>query len=534
MRTLSAPVVLSSLALTGWLTTAAAQDTGVPQPPAVATATNEAETNASQGDLAAGVLPLPTLNSPGMSLGIKVGELYTDNVRLAGPGTPKQSSWITQIEPFFDGAWNTPRIQGVIHYSLTGYLYAGQVSSHQLAQNLNAQGQLTVLPQHFFIDGTATYERAIVNNQLPSGSGTFFLSGNRANIATASVSPWWTQDFGELGTATVRYTHARVMYNRSGISDENSNLLAGVNDINSDAVQAQLVNPPGLTVGWNLDFTSQRLTAGHDRSVRFATAKAGTYWQVRSDLRLLADAGLDNRYRADGSIGTLDAPFWDVGFEWSTPRNFVNLLVGHRFYGRSARFSWVHTAALLTTDVSYIERPTDLNQQLVGTGSIDLLLPPTAITSEIPSLAERRIYLMKRATVSATYQMPNGNLRLSLYDESRRFFANANTLANTAGNTQGIIPGNDHEKVQDADLTWLINLGPLTTLTPTVGWQRYKFDTGQINYNRFAQLSLVHQLNAKNFGTLRVRRDSSNVFSPAPGARGYDVDVIFLQWTHLF
>src|SRR3546814_7822310 len=57
---------------------------------------------------------------------------------------------------------------------------------------------------------------------------------------------------------------------------------------------------------------------------------------------------------------------WDVGFDWSNTRDNVKLLVGHRFYGRSYQFSWTHTAALLTTAMSYVEQPTDINQQLLG------------------------------------------------------------------------------------------------------------------------------------------------------------------------
>jgi hypothetical protein len=46
----------------------------------------------------------------------------------------------------------------------------------------------------------------------------------------------------------------------------------------------------------------------------------------------------------------------------------------------------------------------------------------------------------------------------------------------------------------------------------------------------------VHQLNPKNFASLRLRHDSSSVNSVLPdsGAHGYGVNVIFLQLTHLF
>lgn len=529
MRRPPARIVLSMILLTGWMTAAGAQEV----PAQSANPSQGGFTDASQ-NVPLGVIPQPTPDAPGLITGITLGELYTDNLRLAGPGQNKQSSWITEVQPFVKAATGGPRFSGMVDYSLTGYLYTGGSHHHQLAQDLQAQGTLTLVPQHFFIDGTALYGRAVINNEMPSGSGTFFLDHNRANIAVASLSPYWIQDFGNIGTATVRYTHGRVVYNTRGIPGEgrgvpagpisldnpgaSQDVLAGISNANSDAVQGSLVSPDGRNFGWNLGYSAQRIQRDNGGPPsRFAIAKAGVYWQVNANTRLLADAGKENKYLPDGAVEILAAPFWDVGFEWSTLRDTVNLLVGHRFFGRSGEFTWTHTAALLSTTLSYIEKPTDLNQQLLGQGSFGTGLPPIN-PNQIPSLIQRRIYLMKRASFSATYEMPHGHLGLMLYDESRRYFA----------------LDNQREKVANADLWWLFELGPYTTLTPTVGWQRYRFIDGQVNYTRFVQLALVHQINPKNFGSLSFRNDSRNAYSGMPGTHGYRVNVLFLQWTHLF
>jgi hypothetical protein len=136
----------------------------------------------------------------------------------------------------------------------------------------------------------------------------------------------------------------------------------------------------------------------------------------------------------------------------------------------------------------------------------------------IPSLSERRVYLMKRAMASASYEMPKGRLRLTLYDESRDYFQLDNA----------------REKVGNANLSWLYKVGPFTTFTPTFGWQRYKFRDGQVNYTHYAQLALVHQVDPSNFGSVRLRNLSRNVYDGTPGAHGYRVNVIFVDWTHLF
>lgn len=466
-----------------------------------------------------GTVRQPTIDDPGWVTGISLGELYTDNLTLAPSGKPKQTSWITQVQPFFKSAYNSPRFSGVFDYTLTGYAYAGQSRHNQLTQDLQAQGTLTVLPQHFFVDGTALYGNAVIDNQLPSGSGTYFLSNNRANIARATLSPYWVQDLGSVGTAMLRYSYGRVMYSTDGISGENRNTLSGVSDITSNAVQFTIESPKDRNWGWNLGYSDQRIDRDSGGSIEYGLVKLGTYLQISNNTRLLADAGKESKFLPDGTVDKLGASFWDAGFAWSNGRDNLKALVGHRFYGRSYNFSWSRNAALLTTAVSYLEQPTDINQQLLGENPGQVVTAPIGIPG-LPSLRERQVYLMKRGTASATYEMPTSQLRVALYDERRTYF----------------LLDNGHERVANANVDWRFNMGALTTLTPTVAWQRYQFQDGQIRYYRYAQLALVHQWNPKNFASLRLRHGSSNVSSllPGSGIYGYGVNVIFLQWTHLF
>src|SRR5579875_1451752 len=457
MRAASVPVVLSSIVLSGWLGTAAAQDAGA-RPPQSSNPTGEQAPGSE--NLPPGVIPQPTPADPGL---------------------------VTGIRPFVKAAWGGPRFSGMLDYTLSGYLYAGQGSNNQLAHDLNAQGTLAIVPQHFYLDGTAIYGRAIVNNALPSGAGTFFLNNNQANVARGTLSPWWTQDLGSIGTMTLRYTRGRVVYNRRGIPDQSSAVLTGIPNVTSNGVQFSLVSPKYGTWGWDFEYSDQRLSPDSGQGIDFAIAKAGISRQVNPSLRLLADAGKENQFLPDGTYHHLGAYFWDAGFEWATTRDEVKLLVGHRFYGRSGQFSWTHTAALLTATLSYVEQPTNLNQQLLGQNAGQIVVTPIG-EQPLPSLVERRAYLMKRATASADYQMPRGTLNVTVYDESRRYF----------------MLDNQREKVANASVSWLYDLGPFTTFTPTFGWERYRFLSQEVNYTRYLQLALVHQFNAGNFASLQL------------------------------
>ena len=511
-----APVIFLPLViLGGCLGTAAAQEAPEPAPASVQTPPG-GQAQSSQS-LPPGTIPQPTIASPGVITGITLGELYSDNLTLAASGQPKQTGWITEVQPFLKSAYSGPRFSGIFDYSLTGYLYKGQSQHNQLAQKLSALGTFVILPQHLFLDGTATYGRQIINNEQPAGSGTFFLDNNHANVAMGTLSPYWVQNLGNVGTMTLRYTRGRVVYNTRGIPAQNDALLNGIPNVTSNAVQFSVVSPEDQTLGWNLGYSEQRLEPDSGSGVQFAVAKLGTSLQVSTDTHLLADVGKENKFLPDGTVQELGAGFWDAGLEWSSTLDDFRVLAGHRFYGRSFELSWTHLAALLTTNLSYMEQPTDYNQQLLG------LNPGTALTSpysipRIPSLTERQVYLSKRLSGSVIYSMPQSALSLTVYDELRTYF----------------VLNSSQERVADAQLSWWFNIGVFTTLTPTYGWQRYQFQSGQISYNHFAQLALVHQFNPSDSGSIRLRHDSSNVYYGVPGAHGYGVNVVFLQWTHLF
>lgn len=513
MRVLATSAVLTSFVLGSWLTTAAAQSVGVPGGSNIA----RDEQAPVAEDTPAGTMPEPSLASPGLATGVTLGELYTDNLRLAPSGTPRQSSWITQVQPFIKGARNGPRFVGTLDYQMTGYLYAGQSDSNQLAHDLDARGTLTAVPRHLFVDGTVSYAREVINNELSSGAGTFFLDNNRANVATGSLSPYWVQDFGRGGLMTLRYTWGRVMYDDHGISGQAADLLDGLADSTSNAVQFSLASPDYQTWGWNVGYSEQRIEPDTGRRIDYAVAKLGTSWQISPTVKLLADGGKETRFLPDGRSDKLDATFWNAGFDWSNTRDHLKMLTGHRFYGRSYDFSWMHTAALLSTSVSYAEQPTDLNQQLLGRDPTQAMSAPVSVPG-IGSLRNRQVYLMKRAAASVAYTMPKGSLRLALYNEKRTYF--------TADERQ--------EKVADGNIAWRVDVGAFTTLTPMFGWQRYHFRDGQTSYNRYSQLILSYQIDPKNFGSLRLRRDSRNVYAEVPGAHGYQANVAFVQWTHLF
>lgn len=480
----------------------------------------QARTQSDQGDdqdnQPPGSVRQPTPESPGLVTGVTLGELHTDNLQLVGDSRPRQSDWVTVVEPFLKAAYGSPRFSMQMDLNLAGYMYSKHEQANQVSHDSQLQGSLAIIPDHLFLEGSGSYRRAIVDARAPAGSGSFFLTGNQANVASGVLSPYWIQQLGRVGSMTLRYSRGRVVYNRNGVDSLGTPQPAGIPGASSEGVNFSVVSPADETWGWNVHYDGERIQSDLGRDIRFETAKLGLSRQLGLHTRLIANGGRENKYLPNGDIDELGANFWNAGLQWADTRNAFKVLIGHRFYGRSAELDWTHHAARLTTRVSYQERPTDLNQQLLGQLSM-IGMPPPGMGAN-PSLLEQRIYLMKRASAALMLEMPTSQLRLSLYNESRKYF-----LGNAG-----------HEYVSDARLAWAFQLGPFTSLTPSIDWQRMEFLDGQVNFTRYQQLELVHRLSRNQFLSLRLRHGSRGIQSARPGEEGYKVNVVYLQWTWTF
>lgn len=525
MRARQIAIAVSAVLMGGWLTVAGAQDLGAGDGANVGT-TPTMDMPAWQiqtfGNLPQGIVTQPEPGAPGVVAGVLVGELYTDNLGLNYSGQPRQSDWITVVTPFVRAARSGPRFSGVVNYSLTGYAYSDNSSSNRVAQDLDAIGRLTLVPQHFFLDGFAKYDHENIDNYIPPGYGTFYLGTNRTNVGVAQLSPFWQQDFGQVGLMTIRYSLGRVVYDRSGGYSSSGFSSAGylLPNVTSNGLQFKLTQPRDAKLGWDVNYASQVLSPSYGADVRFQTLTAGVWYRVNQTLRFLGDLGRENNYRADGTARGLGATRYDVGLEWDTPQNHVLLKVGHRFFGPSSEFSWTHTASRLSTVLRYQQRPTDINAELLEQNIGPGVVWPVNVNQPYPNLTARGqgLYIMRRGSFEMNYEMANSDLSVGAYNEIRDYF----------------VPNTGPERVAQANIAWKFILGARTTLTPSIEWQRFRYPGGLESDPRTEQLALMHQFTLHDFATLRYRHGAWDYEQFMAPTNNVAVNVFYAQWIHLF
>lgn len=439
----------------------------------------------------AGVLTL----TPSLTL----GEIYTDNLFLVP--SDKTDAFVTEIEPGFNLDYEAPRLKGKIDYKLQGLIYAGHSDMNHAYNQLNANGTIELIKDTLFMDGTTIYDHQVIDPQKVGGRENLFGGNNRTGVSATTLSPYLMHDFGAFGIATLRYAYGRDIYS-SDIPNVTSNMLS-----------FDLARQPTYgSFTYDLHYLHQRLNPDQGRDLSFESAGLGLQYYLSRRTSLLANVGKENNFLPDGTVDRLGSNFWSVGVRWASFQNQLKILYGHRFFGQSYEFDWQHDGAAYHTDVSYREEPTDYNRLLLQRAP-STLIESQLPTDILPSLRNRQVFLMKRASLAMGWDLSNSKIQLNLYDERRNY-----------------IRLHERDRVEGGQFSWNFALDRSNSIVPSYGYQRYLFRDGDINYYYRSQISWQHMINASLNFDVALRNERRN----ATRGASYRVNTALFEITKLF
>jgi uncharacterized protein (PEP-CTERM system associated) len=466
------------------------------------------------GDRDSGLTSLYIDNRQGRELlvapSISVAEIYSDNVTLA-PSGAEESDWVTQITPGITVCRNTARLHLQANYSLQALYYLNDSSRNDIYHQLGANGRAEVLPGRFYVDARTSYGQEAINYESAFSDDNALVTDNRTDVLRFSVSPYWIEDLGRVGTLSARYSYQRADY------DE------GLRDSTSNSANLRLVNPSAAdTWSYALAYSTQRVER-EDRSDPnyFDDAYVDLGYLVNANLRLLGRAGVETEYEEDGGVDRLGSSYWNVGFRWSDARTSVEARWGQRFFGDSFQLSASRRASLLTARLTYSEEPdiedrfSLLSPEEFGLPGV-IYDPDTGQFVELPPIvvSQNEVFLRKRATASLVYESARSVISGSVYNEQRDYF----------------VTEDDQERL-GVDLYWRWQWLPRTALIPRVGWERVEFRDGQVDYIRGARISVARLLSPQSQAGLTLRHQNRSSTSPAAE---YEENAVILEFTHLF
>ena len=463
-------------------------------------------------------------------------QTYTDNISLA-PSDQARGLWISELTPGLAVRDDSPRLQLLAAYEAHLYAYSRDdpAANQSLSQNFNGKMHAEAIADLLFLDAAGAYRQQAISAFGPpvaQNGSDGYLTENRANVKSYSLSPYLTHSFGRLVTGNLRYTHDVVSADS-----------AGFNHSNADSVQASLGGSVGARVGWGLQYYRQRLEDGSGPTTISGNTGLNGSYLIAAPLRLTAGIGRD-QYKYESQVG--DAPTgksWSVGFAWTpSSRTSVSASVGKRFFGDSYHLDAVHRTRATAWSVRYLTDVTTSRDQFLLPASVstsDLLdrmyagaisdptlrrqavdafirangLPRT-LTDSVNYLSNRYI-LQKQFQVSLAWTLAHSVLVLSLTDERRNALSSVRSDSTLLGTNFGSLNDNSHQRGGSA--TYNYRLSPRSALNLSASFNQADSlvrDAGSIN--RAFRLALTRQLGRQLTGDLELRRQTGSV----AGARG--------------
>ncbi len=324
---------------------------------------------------------------------VDVSGAFNDNIFQTQ--SDRQSDFTTYITPSIAVLGDEPRIRTRLFYAPTGIIYADHSDQDMVAQNLNANATVTVVPDAFFVDlrGFATVQPTFGGVPGVGGTGFTLQPGyglNQANgllnknNATQSynfgIAPYIVHRFGTTGTVKAGYSYS----------------YSGSNPITDSFTVPGLATTTGTSGTLNTHNEALQFTSGEDFGrFRYLALATGTQYQgsgvtdgayqyfVTNQLGY----ALTDSVTVFGEIGVEDIRFngvpetkisdavWSGGVQW-TPNPDSSITVG---YGHKYGFD----SFLLNASYAVTARTRIYAQYQTGLGTDLTQLQSFALTSSV-------------------------------------------------------------------------------------------------------------------------------------------------------
>jgi uncharacterized protein (PEP-CTERM system associated) len=430
-------------------------------------------------------------------------EALNDNVFQTE--TDRRWDLISYVTPGIAISGDTQNVQLRLVYQPTVEYYVRNTSLNQLAQQLNAVGDITLWQDHLYLDLRATAGVGSASGSQPglgygagaSGQPTTGLTGltkqNSTQFTSFAASPYFLQQFDTYGTLKLGYT---LSYSTSS---NNAGFTAlPVNTTGPSATQTTNEGLVQFTTGTFLERTtdtvlvdaSQFQGSGATPSGHNDIATNQVTYVVNRGISVLGSFGYEDiDYGGLNSLAIHDLT-WQVGTTLTpNPRSTLTMSYGHVQGANSLSVNGLYAATARTSiNVNYAQQlGTELQQlesQLSATTINDAGIPVNSRTGAPLTNGNNllgtpsQLYRSETATVGTTTQLDRDIITLNL-----QYAAYTSAGAGASGSTNGLTGTANWTHSLSDDLTlnvsgsyglrWLNDPGARNAFIAATGSLRY-------------------------------------------------------------
>lgn len=467
--------------------------------------------------------------------GVLMSATWTDNIELSSDATAR-SDLVTQVSPMVTLSNDSRRLHLDAVAQLHQFAYLHHAGNNNASRQTSYRAQLRseVVSNFFYVDASASRGLSNVSAFGPQVSNDLYALGNRSEISTWTVSPYFAHRFGHTADAVLRYTADEVRSNRNDAFARTS----------GSSVMASLTSGASFnTLGWGVNYYKQDLQGSRYGDSSSESLSANLRYRVSRSLALTAKGGYD-RYDFEGPSDGDEGANWALGFVW-TPSQRTSLAVssGHHYYGSTGSLALTHRSRHTVWDVSYSDTITTSRQQFLLPATVntaDLLdrlfsstYPdagerarvvqayiqnaglPSALTDSVNYLSNR-FMRQKMLRASMAMRRARSNAVVSLYASERNALSDVSSDAPLLGNQNSYL--NDNVRQRGIDATYVYQLNSRSHVSAGMDFSRTESLTTKFNdFQRTLRLGASRRFGKNTVGQAEIRQRSGDL---GPGREG--------------
>lgn len=276
---------------------------------------------------------------------LRLGATYSDNITAAPPDR-EEDDVVTEIIPGVLLNSRNRRFSADVDYRMQNLVYVQDDDRNKTYHQLRALGTGEFVEEHLFMDAIANIDQETVSLDRPF---TFdnLTPGNRTNVYTAALSPYYRLAIGEAAEAELRYTGSIVRYSEGASDGESNAVNMGVGS-NREVARLQ----------WNLRYDELHVNRETAEDQQYRSGQATMGYQVTPVWQAIVDAGYENN-DLETTIMEENGFYWAGGVGWKPNRYIASrALYGPRY--STAGITWTPTA-LTTMNLQWRDREVGLN-----------------------------------------------------------------------------------------------------------------------------------------------------------------------------
>jgi hypothetical protein len=416
---------------------------------------------------------------------VSLAETWIDNVNLEMPGM-EESDYVTEITPGINVTSRSRRLNLTFDYQLQNLLYARDSDLNDTYQQMQANADAVLIENALFVEASASMRQQNISNQDRIAIDNIAVSGNRSDISSLSVSPYWRHSFAGLVDTELRYRYQMV------------DIQTGASDGEQNEIYANVRSGRKFTrLTWNIDYLKSEGNRSDVSDVNYSDLDGTLRYRLTRKYSLLVDAG----YAESDFVTTRDlrnGSYFAAGLGWYPSRRFsLEVTAGGRervsvVWNPTLRTSAVinyrnqdvgrNPGSNLSVDVRHRTRRStwgfDYSEEVETTQSqqfglfpfyqlddqgniiVDLFTGEPLINEDFFLSITDDVFMRKRARFNVGYVTGKSNIRFSIFSESREFETSP-----------------DNEEGVGVNASWIWRFAPRTRSELSGSWRRDQFDT---------------------------------------------------------